>query len=164
MDADTRCLAHTRADIERVNYQFPHLKPPTAPPGNCSFLSHSSRCDFVLFLRSRFANSFVKPHKGLQKRPETQLRKTVARKLSSLNTEQDYRNSISSRLSYSTAAVPTPIAANPSHNGIQTSQLRGVIGSSALIKCAGNKSATKSVIGERSSGGFTPAGRVTRVL
>lgn len=40
-------------------------KPPSSTPGNYDFLSHSSPCDFVLFLRSRFTNSFVKPHKSL---------------------------------------------------------------------------------------------------
>lgn len=40
-------------------------KPPSSTPGNYNFLPHSSPCNFVLFLRSCFTNSFVKPHKSL---------------------------------------------------------------------------------------------------
>lgn len=40
-------------------------KKPSPTPGNYDFLPHSSPCDFVLFLRSCFTNSFVKPHKSL---------------------------------------------------------------------------------------------------
>lgn len=48
-----------------VSAQFPHLKPPSLPPGNYNFLSHSSQSNFVLFLRSHFTNSFVKLHKSI---------------------------------------------------------------------------------------------------
>lgn len=55
----------THTDIRCVCSQFPHPKPASTPPGKYNFLPHSSRCDFVLFLRSCFTNSFVKAHKGL---------------------------------------------------------------------------------------------------
>lgn len=56
----------THRDIGRVCSQLPHPNHPQSPtPGNYNFLPHSSRWDFVLFLRSCFTNSFVKPHKSL---------------------------------------------------------------------------------------------------
>lgn len=55
----------THTDIVTVSSQLPHPKRPHPHPENITSSPHSSACDFVLFLRSCFTNSFVKPHKRL---------------------------------------------------------------------------------------------------
>lgn len=86
-------------------------KPPSSTPGNYNFLPHSSPCNFVLFLRSCFKNSFVKPHKSLLSSVKPSLGKQQRGNFSC--TEKDYRNS--NQFGFE-VIVWRPTAANLSHN------------------------------------------------
>lgn len=85
-------------------------KPPSSTPGNYNFLPHSSPCNFVLFLRSCFKNSFVKPHKSLLSSVKPSLGKQQRGNFSC--TEKDYRNT--NRFGFE-VIVWRPTAANLSH-------------------------------------------------
>lgn len=94
-------------------------KPPSSTPGNYNFLPHSSPCNFVLFLRSCFKNSFVKAHKSLLSSVKPSLGKQQRGNFSC--TEKDYRNT--NRFSFE-VIVWRPTAANRSHNKMHEFQFQ----------------------------------------
>lgn len=96
-------------------------KPPSSTPGNYNFLPHSSRCDFVLFLRSCFTKSFVKLHKSWLSPVKPSLGKQWRGNSAFLYTEKDYRNL--NRLGFE-FIVSKPTAANLIHNEMQKFQFQ----------------------------------------